>query len=106
MLGNPDDIDDKACHVPPIIVADPSEDSEILKQEIFGPVLPVVTFDNLDEAIEKANAICEHPLALYVFSESNQNIDKVLRSCTSGGAAVNSAVEQILNPNLPFGGVG
>merc|ERR1711904_344536 len=60
----------------------------------------------LDEAIVKANAICEQPLALYVFSESNKNIDKVLRNCTSGGAAVNSAAEQILNPNLPFGGVG
>jgi len=106
VLGNPDDIDENTRHIPPIVIANPNEDSELLREEIFGPVLPVVTFDSLDEAIHKANAICEHPLALYVFSESSQSIEKVLRNCTSGGVAVNSAIEHYTNTNLPFGGVG
>lgn len=106
VLGNPDNIDEKARHIPPIVIADPNEDSELLKQEIFGPVLPLVTFDSLDEAIHKANAICSHPLALYVFSESSKSIEKVLHDCTSGGAAVNSTIEHHINGDLPFGGIG
>merc|ERR1712151_1283430 len=68
--------------------------------------LPIIAVDNVDEAIEKVNAICDRPLALYVYSEDRTVTDKVLNGTLSGGAAVNTCFEQLLNANLPFGGVG
>merc|ERR1712151_349034 len=68
--------------------------------------LPIIAVDNVDEAIEKANAICDRPLALYVYSEDPTVTNKVLNGTLSGGAAVNTCFEQLINANLPFGGVG
>merc|ERR1712032_823445 len=59
-----------------------------------------------EDAIEKVNAICARPLALYVYSEDTAVTDKVLNGTLSGGVAVNTCFEQLLNANLPFGGVG
>merc|ERR1712232_817901 len=98
-------IDDRH-YFPPTLVKDAKMGEPLLTDEIFGPVLPIIAVDNVDEAIKKANAICDRPLALYVFSEDRTVTDKVLNGTLSGGAAVNTCFEQLLNANLPFGGVG
>lgn len=76
-----------------------------MQEEIFGPVLPVVTFDNLDEAIEKVNSGSK-PLALYFFSSSKQNQHNVMSNCYFGGGCINDTIMHIANSNFGFGGVG
>ena len=76
-----------------------------MEEEIFGPILPIVTFDNLDEAIDKLNSL-PHPLALYIFSNNRKNQQKVLKNCVFGGGCVNDTIVHIANPKLGFGGVG
>ena len=105
-LGDVGAIDPAACYVPPLIVSRPSPDSDLLRQEIFGPVLPVIPVASLDEAIARSRHICAHPLALYVFSEERAQAERVLRALTSGGAAVNTAMEHLSSLQAPFGGVG
>ena len=77
--------------MPPTLVVDPSDDLRLMRDEIFGPVLPVVTYSNLDEAIAYIN---DHPrpLALYLFSRSDATIDAVLKRTVSGGVAVNDTL--------------
>jgi aldehyde dehydrogenase (NAD+) len=76
-----------------------------MREEIFGPILPVLTYRTLDEAVERINALGK-PLALYVFSRREESIARVLRETSSGGSAVNNVVIHLANPNIPFGGVG
>jgi coniferyl-aldehyde dehydrogenase len=76
-----------------------------MREEIFGPVLPVVTYRSLDEAIAHVNAR-PRPLALYYFDTSRARIDDVVRRTTSGGVLVNDVVLHLGQSNLPFGGVG
>merc|ERR1712130_377689 len=79
--------------------------SRIMKEEIFGPLLPIIVVDNMDEAIHFVNSR-EKPLALYVFSSDNKVVNKILSTTTSGGACVNDTIFHVSNPHLPFGGVG
>ncbi len=76
-----------------------------MQQEIFGPLLPVLTVDSMDDAVDFVNAR-EKPLALYVFAEDAEAADRVLDSTSSGGACVNHVMLHITPPELPFGGVG
>jgi len=78
--------------------------AKINSEEIFGPLLPIYGFTNLDEVIRRINADPK-PLALYVFSRSNGNIERIMRETTSGGACINHSVMQYLHGRLPFGGV-
>ena len=91
--------------LPMSIVLDPPDDLALMQEEIFGPILPVKAYDELDEAIGHVNA-GERPLALYVFSKDEQVADDVLRRTTSGGACVNAAAVHGALPSLPFGGIG
>lgn len=91
--------------MPPTIIKKPSMASPIMQEEIFGPVLVVVPFRTLDEALALV-AAKETPLALYVYSQSNANIEKVLSAAPSGGACVNSSLEHLLGNEMPFGGNG
>jgi coniferyl-aldehyde dehydrogenase len=91
--------------LPMSIVLDPPDDLALMQEEIFGPILPVKPYDELDEAIGHVNA-GERPLALYVFSKDEQVADDVLRRTTSGGACVNAAAVHGALPSLPFGGIG
>ena len=75
-----------------------------MDEEIFGPLLPVIGYSNLDEVIAHINE-GHKPLALYIYSRNNANIDKVLSKTVSGGACVNHALIQFLHGNLPFGGI-
>jgi coniferyl-aldehyde dehydrogenase len=89
----------------PAIVLDAPADTRIMTEEIFGPLLPVVGYDTLDEAIAYVNAR-PRPLALYVFDHDRGAVERVLERTVSGGACVNETILQIAQDELPFGGVG
>lgn len=91
--------------LPPVVVLDAPQDSLLVREEIFGPVLPVIGYDTLDDAIEWINAH-PHPLALYVFAEDAREQNKVLDRTQSGGVTVNGTLLHIAQEGLPFGGVG
>ena len=96
--------DRQTRRMPLSLVIDPAADLRIMKEEIFGPILPVVPYDDLDGAIASINA-GERPLGLYVFGEP-ASTDRVLAQTSSGGAAVNTCGMQAALPSLGFGGVG
>jgi acyl-CoA reductase-like NAD-dependent aldehyde dehydrogenase len=77
----------------------------LMKDEIFGPILPVLGYSSLDEALALINSK-ERPLALYVFGEDPKEIQTVLDNTLSGGVTVNDVFHHLLSPELPFGGVG
>ena len=90
---------------PPTLVFDPPPDSALLTDEVFGPVLGVVPYDSLDEAIGFVNARPK-PLALYYFDRDQGRIEDVVRRTASGAVNINECVYQFSQFNLPFGGVG
>ncbi|MBO5935844.1 MAG: aldehyde dehydrogenase [Clostridia bacterium] len=80
-------------------------DDAVMKEEIFGPVLPILTYDNLDDVINTINSH-DKPLALYIFSTSKANIEKIHSSCTFGGGCVNETDIHVITTAMGFGGVG
>jgi aldehyde dehydrogenase (NAD+) len=92
-------------YIAPTVLTGVTRDDEVMGDEIFGPILPVIAVDSLDEAIAFVNAD-DKPLALYSFSEDGHENDRVLAGATSGGACVNGTIMHLSNPYLPFGGVG
>jgi coniferyl-aldehyde dehydrogenase len=104
-LEDSEEVDPDRRQLPVSLVLDPPDDLALMQEEIFGPILPVKPYDELDEAIGRVNA-GERPLALYVFSKDEQVADDVLRRTTSGGACVNAAAVHGALPSLPFGGIG
>lgn len=99
------EVDVDAKHVDPTVIVDPDQGARIMQEEIFGPLLPVITVESMTEAVEIVNGR-EKPLALYVFAEDAEKADELINSTTSGGACVNHVVLHITPPDLPFGGVG
>ena len=97
-------LEDSDLTVHPTLLTDVTPDMAILQEEIFGPVLPVMTYKNLDEAIEYIESR-DKPLALYVYSPNPGNVDAVLKRTSSGGVTVNGVFSHYLENNLPFGGV-
>jgi aldehyde dehydrogenase (NAD+) len=91
--------------IEPTIVVDPDPASSLMKQEIFGPVLPVLGVRTLDEAIAFVNSR-EKPLAAYVFSDNRRDVERVFDEVPAGGATANHTLMHVLAPQLPFGGVG
>jgi coniferyl-aldehyde dehydrogenase len=89
----------------PTVVLDAPESTTLMQEEIFGPVLPVVTYREFDGAIEYVNAR-PRPLALYVFDDDLARTRRVLDACIAGGVAVNDTVFQFAQSRLPFGGIG
>ena len=92
-------------YISPTIIDHVDVNSPIMQEEIFGPIFPVVTFQTTDEAIDFVVSR-EKPLALYYFSESKQDIRRVLKHTSSGGTCINDTIMHIANEKLPFGGVG
>ena len=88
----------------PTILTHVSEDSRVLQEEIFGPILPIITYKNIDEALKYINEK-EKPLALYIFSGKNKNSEYILQNTSSGGTCINDTLTHIAQPNLPFGGI-
>ncbi len=87
------------------VVVDPDADSPVMREEIFGPVLPIVTVDSLDDAIAHVQQ-GPKPLAVYLFSENRANEERVLAEISNGGTVINHLMYHLLVPDLPFGGVG
>ncbi|MES3041446.1 MAG: aldehyde dehydrogenase family protein [Pseudomonadota bacterium] len=102
LAGGQTDVGDS--YIAPTLLGDIPADALIMREEIFGPLLPVISFTNLDEVVARINADAK-PLALYVWSRNEANIKRVMQQTTSGGACINHCVVQFLHGNLPFGGV-
>ena len=93
---------DRTVH--PTLLTDVTPDMLIMQEEIFGPVVPVMTYRNLDEVIEYIERR-DKPLALYIYSNNRNNIDKILSGTSSGGVTINAFFSHYLENQLPFGGV-
>ena len=91
--------------MPPVIVTQVKDEMSIMREEIFGPVLPVVPYGTLEDAIAYVNAR-PRPLALYYFDNHQKRIDRVLHETISGGVCVNDVILHVAQSALPFGGVG
>jgi acyl-CoA reductase-like NAD-dependent aldehyde dehydrogenase len=89
----------------PTILTGVDASMAVMREEIFGPLLPVVPYRTLDEAIGFVNAR-PRPLALYVFEHDGAAVDRVIANTVSGGVAVNETIVHIAQDDLPFGGVG
>ena len=98
-------VDVESRHVDPTVVVDPDPDAAIMKEEIFGPILPILTVESIDAAVDFVNAR-EKPLASYVFAEDAAAADAFLDRTSAGGSCVNHVIQHALPPELPFGGVG
>lgn len=93
-----------ACFVQPTLLDQVPPDARVMREEIFGPLLPVIGFESIDEVIAAINAQPK-PLALYIYSRHRGHIERVLGQTSSGGACVNHSLIQFLHARLPFGGV-
>ena len=91
--------------IPPTLVLDPTDDMQVMQDEIFGPLLPVKQYHHVDETIAYINAH-DRPLGLYYFGEDKSEEQKVLTRTTSGGVTVNDVIMHVAQEDLPFGGVG
>jgi len=90
--------------IAPTMIEGMSEDSAIMQEEIFGPVLPIITFSDLDEVVAYVNNKPK-PLALYIYAQDDKAINKVLQETSAGDTCVNQTMMHFLHQNLPFGGV-
>lgn len=95
----------KSYQIAPAIIEDCKWDSLIMKEEIFGPIFPIISYNSLNEVIIQINSRPK-PLALYCFTESKETEDKVLKSVIYGGGCINDTIVHLANPHLSFGGVG
>jgi aldehyde dehydrogenase (NAD+) len=91
--------------IAPTLIDEPTLDSELMREEIFGPLLPIISYEN-DQELQTVIGRYEKPLSLYVFSTRNDFIKKVLKEFSFGGGTVNDTVIHFSNERLPFGGVG
>jgi aldehyde dehydrogenase (NAD+) len=98
-------VDPEGRRVSPTVVADVPPGAALMREEIFGPVLPVLVYDDLEALLAGIRA-GPKPLALYVFSERRATVERILAGTVSGGAGVNMPLLHVANPDLPFGGVG
>jgi len=93
---------DRTIH--PTLLIDVTPDMQIMQEEIFAPIVPVVTYQNIDEVIAHISGRAK-PLALYIYSNDKNNIDKILSRTSSGGVTINGFFSHYLESKLPFGGV-
>ncbi|HBI6886356.1 TPA: aldehyde dehydrogenase [Clostridium perfringens] len=95
----------KTFQIEPTILKNVTWNDPVMEREIFGPIFPILSFENLDEVIRLVNSK-DKPLALYYFSEDKNKIEKVLNSTSSGGVTINDTLVHVSSSYLPFGGVG
>lgn len=103
-LGDADE-DASSRLLPPQLLSHVGDDMKVMQEEIFGPLLPLVPYDSLDDALAYV-ASHPHPLALYLFEDDTALVDRVLAQTIAGGVSVNDTLYHIAQHNLPFGGVG
>ncbi|MDZ7659937.1 aldehyde dehydrogenase [Fodinibius sp.] len=99
------DTDPGTRYIEPTIMTEITWDDPVMQEEIFGPILPILSFDDLDKIISILQNKSK-PLALYLFSTDNSNQKKVFRNLQFGGGCINDTVAHLGNTNLPFGGIG
>ena len=97
--------DDRDLYIAPTIISGILPENRIMSEEIFGPILPLLDFDDIDNVIDYINNQ-EKPLALYYFGQNKKKARYVLQNTSSGGACINDVVTHVANTYLPFGGVG
>ncbi|MBQ7887738.1 MAG: aldehyde dehydrogenase [Clostridia bacterium] len=97
--------DEATLHIQPTIMDGVAADDPVMLEEIFGPVLPVIAYDSIDEAIEFINGR-EHPLALYLFSEDKPTQERFLSAVPFGGGCINDTIIHLATSRMGFGGVG
>ena len=95
----------ETCYIAPTLIDKVSLDAPIMQEEIFGPILPIIEYNNLEEAISLVNNQPK-PLALYFFSKNQEYQQQILQQTSSGGVCINDTIMQIGVTELPFGGVG
>ena len=103
VIGGLSDIENR--YTPVTVLTNVTPDMEIMQYEIFGPILPIVSYKTLDEAIAFIQSRPK-PLALYIFGTNKKHVNYVIQNTTSGSTCVNNTIIQIENLNVPFGGVG
>lgn len=99
------EVDIAARYVAPTVLTDVNMESELMSDEIFGPILPVLEFDDIQQVVGYVNSKSK-PLSLYYFTQNHAESERVLDSISSGGACINDVVIHVANTFLPFGGVG
>ncbi|NPA36642.1 MAG: aldehyde dehydrogenase [Chlorobi bacterium] len=97
--------DEKDLYIAPTLMDNVTWDDDVMQEEIFGPILPVLEYENIEDAIAQIKERPK-PLALYLFTNSKSIEKKVFREVSFGGGALNDTIMHLANPNLPFGGVG
>ncbi|KAJ0976852.1 hypothetical protein J5N97_012326 [Dioscorea zingiberensis] len=97
--------DEKRLKIAPTLLFDVPQDSLIMKEEIFGPLLPIITVDKVEESFDIINSRTK-PLAAYIFTKDKNLEEKFVNTVSAGGMLINDTVLHLANPNLPFGGVG
>ena len=95
----------KTLKIEPTIIDDVDFSNKIMQEEIFGPILPVIEYNDIFKVIEKLK-IMDKPLSMYIFSEDKEHIDRLTYDLSSGGVCINDTIMHLTNPNLEFGGVG
>lgn len=95
----------KTLKIEPTIIDDVDFSNKIMQEEIFGPILPVIEYDDIFKVIEKLKFM-DKPLSMYIFSEDKEHIDRLTYDLSSGGVCINDTIMHLTNPNLEFGGVG
>ncbi len=98
-------VDPTSRYISPTVLADVTPDSPVMEEEIFGPVLPVLRYEKLEEVVRHIRAGTK-PLAMYVFSNERRNMDALLKQTSAGGTCINTTVIHLAHPELPFGGIG
>lgn len=95
----------KTLKIEPTIIDNVDFSNKIMQEEIFGPILPVIEYNDIFKVIEKLKFM-DKPLSMYIFSEDKEHIDRLTYDLSSGGVCINDTIMHLTNPNLEFGGVG
>ena len=98
------EMDSASKYIAPTLISDLAPEAKLLEEEIFGPILPIVTYQSLDMAVAYINSKPK-PLALYIYSKRKSNINKIINNTRAGGTCINNSVLHYVNHELPFGGV-
>ena len=101
-LGGEQNVKDR--FISPVILTQVSKQAKLMEEEIFGPVLPILTYTSFDEAITYINSKPK-PLALYIFGSDRKEINRITTETSSGAVCINDCAIQFMHSNLPFGGV-
>jgi len=103
VVGGQTDPDD--LYIAPTLLQDVSWNDPVMQDEIFGPILPVLVFEDLAEVVSTINSR-QRPLALYFFSNQRNNYQRIIEEVSFGGGCINDTLAHLINPHLPFGGTG